>query len=405
MNAPSWLKTIAFYHIAALASVPSAAQDTKTPAYVDVRAATAEAKQKTDSANSLQEGEYVTAKGWGQLIISQQVGKSTSFNIQSVTGENVCDLSGKVFNENGIAVDYRGNTSCVVKFAESDGAIAVSTNTPEECRHFCGVNGGFEGLYLKAKEGCRSGQIEFTRIEFKQLYDQKQYKTALSKLSPILEDCLSVLEWQEEGGIRNDIAITQHKLGLNSSCLRTLESYIVDARKDDNEVVENWPPPSVANQYLAIIKAARTNIHLCNSGLQRTSASVSDHPIQKLKTDFSGEWSVKWCDKTAPEAECGGFSADLIQEGDRVNGESSGARVRLAQVDEGGVIHGIAIGDTAILTIESLRSGAIYLVQASIHGNCMRWKIRDTVRPADGDIDIVALDDVLTRDSAAQVCR
>ena len=133
-------------------------------------------------------------------------------------------------------------------------------------------------------------------------------------------------------------------------------------------------------------------------------ACASDQPVQTAKADFNGGWSVKWCDKTAPEAECGGFSADLVQAGDKISGESFGSRVRLAQIDEGGVIRGIVIGDTAILTIESLRSGAIYLVQASIQGNCMHWKMRDTVRLADHDIDIVAFDDVLTRNSAGQVC-
>lgn len=120
--------------------------------------------------------------------------------------------------------------------------------------------------------------------------------------------------------------------------------------------------------------------------------------------DFSGNWSVKWCDKTAPEADCGGFFVELKQQGDLLSGESYGARVRLAQIDEGGVVHGLTNGQTAVLTVESGRSGAIYLVQASIDGDCMHWTMRDTVRPAERDIDIVAFDDVLTRAGAVNTC-
>lgn len=125
------------------------------------------------------------------------------------------------------------------------------------------------------------------------------------------------------------------------------------------------------------------------------SGEVTHQP--STNTDFSGSWSVQWCDKTEPEADCGGFDIDLTQAGDKISGDAFGARVRLAQIDEGGIIHGIAVGNTAILTIESLRSGGIYLVKAAVDGNCMRWEVRDTIRKAERDIDIIALDDVLTK--------
>ncbi|MGY1531504.1 hypothetical protein [Luteimonas sp. A649] len=118
--------------------------------------------------------------------------------------------------------------------------------------------------------------------------------------------------------------------------------------------------------------------------------------------DFSGSWGVQWCDNTAPEADCGRFDIDLTQAGDKISGDSFGARVRLAQIDEGGIIHGIAVGNTAILTIESLRSGGIYLIKAAVDGDCMRWEMRDTIRKAETDIDIIALDDVLTKSLAGR---
>ena len=124
---------------------------------------------------------------------------------------------------------------------------------------------------------------------------------------------------------------------------------------------------------------------------------ASNPPTKASKADFNGSWSVQWCDKTDPDADCGGFDVDLTQIGDKVSGESFGARARLSQIDEGGVVHGIAIGNTAILTIESMRSGGIYLVEATIDGRCMHWKMRDTIRRSERDIDIIAGEDVLTK--------
>lgn len=131
------------------------------------------------------------------------------------------------------------------------------------------------------------------------------------------------------------------------------------------------------------------------------AACTSSPPVRATKADFNGKWSVQWCDKTDPDADCGGFDVDLAQVGDRISGESFGARARLAQIDEGGTVHGIAIGNTAILTIESLRSGGICLVEATIEGRCMHWKMRDTVRRSERDIDIIATEEVLTKAGSA----
>jgi hypothetical protein len=129
-----------------------------------------------------------------------------------------------------------------------------------------------------------------------------------------------------------------------------------------------------------------------------TSVGCASHAAPRTSpADFSGQWSVQWCDKTDQNADCGGFDITLTQTDDLIAGESFGARARLAQIDEGGVIHGIATNGTAIMTIESLRSGGIYLVEATIDGRCMRWKVRDTVRKPEHDIDIIAMDDILTK--------
>lgn len=114
---------------------------------------------------------------------------------------------------------------------------------------------------------------------------------------------------------------------------------------------------------------------------------------------FDGEWSVRWCDRNDPTAECGGFLLSLVQHGDRLCGSYSGARVRLSQLDEGDAraIRGVAIGSDAVLTIESARSGDIHLVRATVRGDAMHWRIVDTVHDVDGDIDVLAYDNTLER--------
>ena len=68
------------------------------------------------------------------------------------------------------------------------------------------------------------------------------------------------------------------------------------------------------------------------------AACASSPPVRAARADFNGKWSVQWCDKTDPDAACGGFH--------------------------------VATGNTAILTIESLRSGGIHLVEATIEAPC-----------------------------------
>lgn len=115
---------------------------------------------------------------------------------------------------------------------------------------------------------------------------------------------------------------------------------------------------------------------------------------------FDGDWTIRWCDKARPNAECGGFWLSLVQQGNQLCGTFGGARINFAQVDEGqGIsVRGEVKGDTAELTIESGRNGAVYRAHATVSKDRMHWKLGDTLRePEYRDIDIIAIDDVLER--------
>lgn len=145
----------------------------------------------------------------------------------------------------------------------------------------------------------------------------------------------------------------------------------------------------------------KTNLivaQLCVIACAALAGCVSSPLENNNAGDFAGNWSVKWCSKTDPSLDCGGFNASLVQRGERICGDFGGALVGLRQVDQGKII-GSAIGDIATLTVESLRNQTILLVRAERHGNTMHWKVIDDVNNGSDDIDVIALDDILERDS------
>lgn len=223
-------------------------------------------KARTDS--SLMPGEYITEKGWGRLLLKEQ-GDALMFSLETITGEDACDLNGAVRSEVGIATEDNGNT-CTIKFSGTSRGIDIAATTPAECKAFCGYNGNFEAPYLRVKSGCGRDDLDRTRDVFRRLYDGKAYKAALVTLSPVLANCLPTLEWEDEGAIRNDLAGAQYKSGLYAECLATLDKYAEDARKDDDEVVSEWSPV-LADRHLEIVRAARTNISLCSEASSRKS--------------------------------------------------------------------------------------------------------------------------------------
>jgi hypothetical protein len=134
----------------------------------------------------------------------------------------------------------------------------------------------------------------------------------------------------------------------------------------------------------------------CGLGLAGCASMPRAQPVV---ADFSGGWSVQWCDRANPALDCGGFELSLIQHGDRLCGDFGGALVNLRQVDEGKVT-GIVVGSVAILTVESMRNQSIVLVRAELDRGGLRWKEVGTVRKGEGDNAIIASDETLTRTTA-----
>ncbi|WP_369940672.1 hypothetical protein [Xanthomonas medicagonis] len=257
----TWLPCAA---LAAFCAASSSAQPAAAAAgqAQDSAPATA-AASRASGGKAPQAGEYITKKGWGRLLLQNTQGPM-KFSLESTSGEDMCELGGTLDGTKGIAKSDDGSDACKVIFTPTAQGIEVKAATPAECRDFCGYNGSFQAEYLHVPEGCGRDALDRTRTTFKRLYDSRDYKAALATLAPALDKCQPTLEWREEGGMRNDLAITQYRNGLYAQCLATLAPYAEDARKDDNAVTEGWTP-MLADDYLSIVRAARTNLRLCRS--------------------------------------------------------------------------------------------------------------------------------------------
>ena len=80
-----------------------------------VSAFSAHAQTNSESLASLQEGEYVTQAGWGNMNISKSdVRGSTPFIIDTVTGESSCHVEGVVNNGQAIVKNSESGDICKI---------------------------------------------------------------------------------------------------------------------------------------------------------------------------------------------------------------------------------------------------------------------------------------------------
>jgi len=124
------------------------------------------------------------------------------------------------------------------------------------------MRASFEGIYALAAPGCSRSAVTATRRTFQQLYDKRQFAEARAKLQPLLKDCVRTLGEVEDGRIRNDLAVTMHKLGELAACREVLAPLAEEAKLTDAQVRDNYPP-SDADVRLPVVRATRTNLRLC----------------------------------------------------------------------------------------------------------------------------------------------
>lgn len=200
-------------------------------------------------------GEYIYEGGAGSL----KVKPNGHFDITTVgANAHLCALDGTIVRGKS-KID---GTACVVSFTFKDGAVEVVGNGSDDCRQSCGARASFEGTYTMPGPACTTKAVAASRNAFKRQYDAKNFAAAQATLAPVLGECDKTLDWITKGRVRNDLAITQYRLGDRAGCLKTLEPLAEDAARTDQGVKENYPPAD-AEDILPVVRAARTNLRLC----------------------------------------------------------------------------------------------------------------------------------------------
>jgi hypothetical protein len=210
------------------------------------------------AADSVHAGSYENPNG--NLVVTGQPG-ALKFKIDAFGANgHTCSLDGDIHDDQ--AKLDGDDEPCIVKFDASTKGIDVHGN--DACRTYCGMRAHFDGMYFKPAPGCASDDRSHTRDAFKSIYAKKDYTAARAKLEPVLTHCAQLLSWLEAASLRNDMAVTLYHLHDRSACLSVLQPLAADAAKTDDAIRENYPPTD-ADDYLPLVKAARTNLKLCTA--------------------------------------------------------------------------------------------------------------------------------------------
>jgi len=120
--------------------------------------------------------------------------------------------------------------------------------------------------------------------------------------------------------------------------------------------------------------------------------------------NFAGRWTIDWrtAQQRIKKVECGTATFDLTQAGDRISGMHSYATIGCARMNEGGAVHGIAVGTTAVLVVTSKRNGDIVIGKAKRSGNGLEWEISDSVTSSGNDEPLILQKGILVREPEAR---
>lgn len=113
----------------------------------------------------------------------------------------------------------------------------------------------------------------------------------------------------------------------------------------------------------------------------KTRIAVLQKSRQSKQYDFSGQWHVSLCDKNISE-QCGGFTAYLVQDGEKICGDHYFATPGLGRLNEGSPrsVIGTVDDDAANLFVTSGRNGAVLRVRAVKKGETLDWKIVEDLK-------------------------
>lgn len=218
--------------------------------------------------NTFPPGEYLTEGSRGILEIKPEQQGRQKFDIYSKWEDgHQCILDGGIYQGKATLTKKNFAGTCDISFKAKGTSIDVDIKTPETCSRYCDPKAWFRNLYHKPAPGCDHASSAQTRRTFKKLYLLKDYAAAERTLIPLLTNCKKTMNGMERLWIRNDLALTQAKLGKGAACKATLKPLIRDSAKTDDIVCgdgsRGFMHPEDCDIYRLIIQATRDNLEWC----------------------------------------------------------------------------------------------------------------------------------------------
>lgn len=216
------------------------------------------------SVRTFETGEYIRDEGTGNLVLGPEKSGVRHFTIDTV-GSNAhqCGLEGDM--KNGVAIlkeddDDKDVPACVINFTIKDDGILVEPKNLQDC-HYCGSRASFDGLFRKSIPECLSSAVKNKRHQAGLAFKNKDYAQARDLLQPLVGKCDKYLDIFDHAWLRNDLALSLHKLNDQSGCIKTLEPLKDSIKYSDEEIRSQNLAGTDARIKLA--KATRHNLKLC----------------------------------------------------------------------------------------------------------------------------------------------
>jgi hypothetical protein len=170
--------------------------------------------------DSIKPGKYITEGNWGTLIVSTSTPDTPMEFTIDAWGANghPCSVEGDIQNNLSVTAD-----KCTIQFQTHPDRISVIVNPEFEsaCRNYCGTRAWFPGDYFPVDPFCEKTQN--VREEFLHNYQSAKFQKARQLLVELLGKCERFTDWYTQAEIRNDLAITQFRLGSKADCLKAIE--------------------------------------------------------------------------------------------------------------------------------------------------------------------------------------
>lgn len=225
----------------------------------------------------IQPGQYVRERGSGMLTIRSDAQKRLTFEIESIGGNcHTCNVSGVISGATGYPDGWAAesdDSKCDISFSAGRSAVIVSPINVEECRAYCGMRAGFDGMYHVPPAACTNAGRQALRDRFLSLYRSRRFAQAADILQSLMAQCEKFMDWIEMDQVRNDLALAQYHNGEFQQCLATLDATLAARARNEEELKggENgiYLPPCDFDNYIGVAKSTWFNKALCAKAMSR----------------------------------------------------------------------------------------------------------------------------------------